>query len=199
MPKGYQQLTYEQRCQIHALKASQLSNRKIAKQLGVNSRTIDRELTRNSSQQGYDFEQADNHAQQRRKLKTRQLKMTPELITLVEEKLTQFQWSPEQIAGWLQLHYGKQVISHERIYQHIWADETGISRNMLYMFERGESHLTVPNFIRLLWVLGCSFEDFIVYDVVTNEPTHFDALSSETQEKIQAASEEVKNEHRKAG
>lgn len=124
MPKGYQQLTYEQRCQIHALKASGDSNRSIARKLGVNSRTIDREIRRNSGQRGYRFKQAEAKAQQRRHQKTgRPLKMTPELIALIEEKLTQYQWSPEQIAGWLKREHGRQIISHERIYQHIWADK----------------------------------------------------------------------------
>lgn len=124
MPKGYQQLTYEQRCQIHALKTRGDSNRQIARQLGVNSRTIDREFTRNSGNRGYRFKQAEEKSQQRRHRKTgRNVKMMPELIALIEEKLTQSQWSPEQIAGWLKREHGRQVISHERIYQHIWADK----------------------------------------------------------------------------
>ncbi|MDD5633397.1 MAG: hypothetical protein PHI13_15415 [Methylococcales bacterium] len=31
-------------------------------------------------------------------------------------------WSPEQIAGWLKVEPGI-LRSHERIYQHIWADK----------------------------------------------------------------------------
>src|SRR4051812_33880099 len=103
MPKGYQQLTYEQRCQIHTLKARGDSNRQIARQLGVNSRTIDREVARNSGQRGYRFKQADTKARERRHRKTGcNVKMTPELIVLIEEKLTQYQWSPEQIARCLE-------------------------------------------------------------------------------------------------
>ncbi len=48
--------------------------------------------------------------------------MTSGLIALIEEKLTQSQWSPEQIAGWLKREEGIQI-SHERIYQHIWQDK----------------------------------------------------------------------------
>ncbi len=48
-------------------------------------------------------------------------KLTPELISLVEEKLTE-KWSPEQISGWLpKVHLI--LLSHERIYQHLWADK----------------------------------------------------------------------------
>jgi DNA-binding Xre family transcriptional regulator len=64
------------------------------------------------------------------------------------------------------------------------ADETGISRNMLYMFERGESHLTIPNLIKLLWAFDCRFEDLIQYEVESNEPNHWEDLSDKTQKAI---------------
>ena len=124
MPKGYQQLTCEQRCQIQTLKTRGDSNRQIARQLGVDSRTIDREVGRNSGKKGYRFKQAEGKSQERRHRKPgTNVKMTPELIAVIEEKVTQFQWSPEQIAGWLKREHGRQIISHERIYQHIWADK----------------------------------------------------------------------------
>jgi hypothetical protein len=44
-------------------------------------------------------------------------KMTPDLVALVEEKLTQEQRSPNQISGRL-AQDGVACISHERIYQH---------------------------------------------------------------------------------
>lgn len=124
MPKGYQQLTYEQRCQIQTLKTRGDSHRQIARQLGVDSRTIDREVARNRGKKGYRFKQAEAKSQERRHRKPgANVKMTPELIAVIEEKVTQFQWSPEQIAGWLKREHGRQMISHERIYQHIWADK----------------------------------------------------------------------------
>src|SRR5271170_1408834 len=46
----------------------------------------------------------------------------PELVTLIEEKLMQEQWSPDQISGWLAKN-GDRSISHERIYQHVWEDK----------------------------------------------------------------------------
>lgn len=122
MPKGYKQLTYEQRCQIHALKTRGSSNRQIAVQLGVHSTTIDREIARNTGGRGYRYKQAQGKSQQRRKEARRPVKMTVDLIATIEEKLTQYQWSPEQISGWLKREQGIQI-SHERIYQHIWADK----------------------------------------------------------------------------
>jgi IS30 family transposase len=49
------------------------------------------------------------------------IKMTAELVALVETKL-RLDWSPEQVSGWLDLE--KHItLNHERIYQHIWADK----------------------------------------------------------------------------
>lgn len=48
--------------------------------------------------------------------------MTKALRHLIEEKLSLYQWSPEQISGWLSLH-GQASISHERIYLHILEDK----------------------------------------------------------------------------
>jgi len=44
--------------------------------------------------------------------------MTAEVIVEIEEKI-RLDWSPEQISGRLEI-----TISHERIYQHIWADKS---------------------------------------------------------------------------
>lgn len=124
MPKGYQQLTYSLRCQIYALKKSGLSNRQTARQLGVNARTIDRELLRNSGKRGYRYKQAQGYSMAKRQhRKGKPVKLTPALVTVIEEKLTRFQWSPEQIAGWLKRQQGCQVISHESIYQYIWSNK----------------------------------------------------------------------------
>jgi len=46
--------------------------------------------------------------------------MTATLVTFIEQKLTEQQWSPEQIAGILIAN--GHSISHTRIYQHIWKD-----------------------------------------------------------------------------
>jgi len=69
------------------------------------------------------FKQAHEKASQRRKeASDKPRKMTPDLVELVEEKLTQEQWSPDQISGRLAKD-GVAFISHERIYQHVWKDK----------------------------------------------------------------------------
>ena len=100
MPEGYLHLTCEQRCQIYALLQSGHSQAYIARQIGVDPSTISRELVRNTGARGYRFKQAHEKASQRRKeASDKPRKMTPDLVELIEEKLTQEQWSPDQISG----------------------------------------------------------------------------------------------------
>ena len=112
MPEGYLHLTCEQRCQIYALLQSGHSQAHIARQIGVDPSTISRELVRNTGARGYRFKQAHEKASQRREeASDKPRKMTPDLVELIEEKLTQEQWSPDQISGRLAKD-GVAFISH---------------------------------------------------------------------------------------
>jgi transposase, IS30 family len=117
---AYTQLTREQRYQIYALKKEGHSTAAIARNLGVHKSTISRELKRNRGARGYRPKQADELAQERKKQR-----VTPR-ITAARwrrvERLLCRDWSPEQIAGRLALE-GQPSISHERIYQHVYADK----------------------------------------------------------------------------
>ena len=121
MTSYYNQLTYEQRCQISALKKRDCSQREIAETIGVSQSTVSREFARNSGARGYRHKQAQEKTAQRRKAAVRPTKMTPAMINAIESKL-RMEWSPEQISGWL-LEEREQLISHESIYLHIWADK----------------------------------------------------------------------------
>jgi IS30 family transposase len=113
----YNQLTYEKRCQTYALKGIGMSQNKISKKLNVNQSTISRELARNTGSRGYRFKQAQKFTEDRRSEAYKALKLTTDLIDLIEEKLRN-EWSPEQISGWLR-EYRSTLISHETIYKHI--------------------------------------------------------------------------------
>lgn len=117
----YQQLTYEQRCQISALKKSGCSQRKIAETIGTSQPTVSRELARNTGARGYRHKQAQEKTGQRRANAAQRTKMTPAMIMTIESKI-RTEWSPEQISGWL-LYDREELISHESIYLHIWADK----------------------------------------------------------------------------
>lgn len=69
------------------------------------------------------------------------------------------------------------------------ANETGISRNMLYLFERGTHTLSTENLCKVIWALGCSFDDLIKYEVQSNEPEHWDDLSDDLKDTM------LKEEH----
>jgi IS30 family transposase len=121
--RTYKQLTQEQRYYIFQLNKNNLSQAKIANDIGVSKSTISRELKRNTGQRGYRPKQAQSKATERRKLASKAIKMTGDMIDLIDEKLSEQQWSPEQISGWL-LEEKNIALSHERIYQHIWYDKS---------------------------------------------------------------------------
>ena len=140
MPEGYLHLTCEQRCQIYALLQSGHSQAHIARKIGVDPSTISRELVRNTGARGYRFKQAHEKASQRRKdASDKPRKMTPDLVELVEEKLTQEQWSPDQISGRLAKD-GVACISHERIYQHVWKDKKDGGALHLHLRHSGKKY-----------------------------------------------------------
>ena len=140
MPEGYLHLTCEQRCQIYALLQSGHSQAHVARTIGVDPSTISRELARNTGARGYRFKQAHEKALQRRKeASDKPRKMTPDLVALVEEKLTQEQWSPDQISGRL-AQDGVACISHERIYQHVWKDKKDGGKLYLHLRHSGKKY-----------------------------------------------------------
>ncbi|MFT7562193.1 MAG: IS30 family transposase [Flavobacteriales bacterium] len=121
MTETYQQLTYEQRCQISALKKRGCSQRVIAETIGTSQATVSRELNRNSGKRGYRYKQAQEKSNLRRAEAVKPTKMTSKMIGEIERKL-RIDWSPEQISGWL-LEEREELLSHETIYLHVWADK----------------------------------------------------------------------------
>lgn len=141
-----QHLTAEQRYLIYAFNKSGKSTAFIAKEVGKTQRTIQRELKRNKGKRGYRPKQAHQMAEARkRKRKPHLLKMTPETVFLIEEKLTLYQWSPEQIAGWLKKEHPRQAVSHERIYQHLWQNKRHGGDLYTHLRRRGKKYLKRSN------------------------------------------------------
>ncbi len=117
---SYTQLTREQRYQIYALKKEGHNRTQIARNVGVHKATVSRELVRNLGGRGYRPKQADELAQERQKQRVRP-RITAAQWAQVEELLRQ-EWSPEQISGRLALEQQARI-SHERIYQYVYADK----------------------------------------------------------------------------
>lgn len=122
--REYRQLTEEDRIEIYAMMQAGKKQNEIAFKLGVNPGTISRELSRNTGLRGYRPKQAHQKALYRRTKAHKAVKMTPETINYIESKLSE-EHSPEQISQRMRLdpQWSGPVVSHERIYRHIWDNK----------------------------------------------------------------------------
>ncbi len=128
---SYTQLAQEERYQIYILKKEEYSLTAIAELLGRDKSTISRELRRNRGLKGYRPQQAHNLALGRRYGKA-QPRIDQRIWQLVEA-LIRDEWSPEQVVGRVQMEQGVSI-SHERIYQYVYADKR--SGGNLYTYLR---------------------------------------------------------------
>jgi IS30 family transposase len=120
----YTQLTQDKRYQIYAFMKADFSQTDISSEIGVHKSTISRELKRNRGQKGYRPKQAHTMAVERRRQADKFVKMTPQVISMIEHHIRR-DFSPEQASGFLMRKHNIQI-SHERIYKHVLTDkETG--------------------------------------------------------------------------
>ena len=117
----YKQLTYEDRVKIYAYLQLGLVITKISNLVGVHKSSISRELKRNTGLRGYRPKQAQQKADLRRQGASKNIRFTETVKERVNFYLNQ-DWSPEQICGRLALEEDIHI-SHETIYQYIWADK----------------------------------------------------------------------------
>jgi IS30 family transposase len=110
------------------------SIRSIATRLRRAPSTISREINRNGGLTAYRASQADQSAWDRAcRPKTCKLAENRTLAHIVADKL-QLQWSPEQIAGWLQHTYPgdeNYQVSHETIYRSLFIQARGALKKEL--------------------------------------------------------------------
>ena len=127
-------LTLAEREEISRAVVAGQSIRTIATFLGRAPSTVSREIRRNGGLEIYRAGQADEHAWDRaRRPKPCKLVENRELADIVARKL-QSQWSPEQIAGWLEQTYpGSEVyhVSHETIYRSLYIQARGALKKEL--------------------------------------------------------------------
>ncbi|MFC3716304.1 IS30 family transposase [Luteimonas soli] len=110
------------------------SMRAIAASLGRAPSTVSRELRRNEGPLGYRASQADQAAWDRA-CRPKPCKLTRHraLARQVASKLRQ-QWSPQQVAGWLQRTYPDDTsrqVSHETIYRTLYIQSRGALKQEL--------------------------------------------------------------------
>jgi IS30 family transposase len=121
--RPYRRITYEDRCQLYALRKVGKTQAEIGQALGFSQGTVSRELARNTGGRGYRFQQAQHTAQARQQQTRHQpRKLTSRVRRAIARKMRAERWSPEQISFWLQAERGLSL-SHEWIYQMIWANK----------------------------------------------------------------------------
>ncbi len=108
--------------------------RSIAVGLGRSPSTVCREVARNGGRRRYRAARAEDRAWVAgRRPKTARLATEVVLRHLVEERLG-WQWSPQQIAGWLRVEFPGRVemqVSHETIYLSLFVQGRGALRQEL--------------------------------------------------------------------
>ena len=118
---NYTHLTQDERYQIAILAKAGHDQSEIAEVMSRHKSTISRELRRNRGQRGYRPKQAQEFSQARMRACENGPRIAAETWAMVEVKLAET-WSPEQIAGHLRAD-GQTTVSHEAIYQRIYADK----------------------------------------------------------------------------
>ena len=111
MGQRYSHLSLEERCRLRGMMEMGLSIREIARRLGRHRSTIRRELDRNRSAGGYSPASAGRRAWAR-KLRGSRIARSTRLRADVEDRLA-MGWSPEQIAGRMELDGSEHAISAE--------------------------------------------------------------------------------------
>ena len=116
-------LKIEERIKIQTLLEIGKTIDEIAKYVGRHRSTIYREMSRSGVRdQQYCAELYHNQA---RSNMSRIIDKTPpdEIIELINKKILEEQWSPEQISNWLKKQAGEHVVSHVWIYDYIKKDK----------------------------------------------------------------------------
>ena len=132
---SYTQVSFEEREIISRLTAKKMSNKAIAKKLGRHRSTIGREIKRISVNKLHYRALTAQQDAQLKKQATRKgkVKINRELGLLIEHRILNFHWSPEQVCHDLKIKYPHQKkyhISHESIYSWIY-NHAGFSRKEL--------------------------------------------------------------------
>ena len=127
-------LTLSERDEISRGLTAHQSTRSMARLLGHSPSTVSREIGRNGGYDRYRAALADEKAWVRaRRPKRCKLANSPRLRQAVVSKL-RLNWSPEQIAGWLNRAHPEDEcyhVSHETIYRSLFVQARGVLKKEL--------------------------------------------------------------------
>lgn len=137
-------LTFAERENISRGMASGSSIRQIASGLHRAASTVSREVARHGGRPAYRAFDADQQAWNAAlRPKRCLLAVNTELRDVVASKLM-LDWSPEQIAGWLKIHYPKNEslrVSHETIYRSLFIQARGVLKKELMDYLRSKRRM----------------------------------------------------------
>lgn len=138
--RTYRRITYEDRCQMYALRKAGKTQTEISQALGFSQGPVSRELARNAGRRGYRFQQAQCAAQARQQLIRHQpRKLTSRVRRAIARKLRAERWSPEQLSFGLRNERGLSL-SPEWIYQMIWTDKCTGDDLWRFLRRRGKKY-----------------------------------------------------------
>jgi len=136
---AYKHLSVHERDELSVLKGEGWSLRRIARKLGRSPATFSRELKRNAPpirRRRYLAHRAQSRSDERNRLsRTRKRLKDPRIRRRVATKIKKG-WSPELTAGWLKDRYPHLKVSHEAIYQWIYADERELIKCLVRAYRR---------------------------------------------------------------
>jgi IS30 family transposase len=118
----HKHLTLEQRYQIDALLQTGTPKNKIAQIVETDRSTVYREINRNRNKRPYSAKLAQKLCDERKERFSRGRKFTPEMKSIIREKLEKEQWSPCQIVGHSRANCIP-MVSHTLIYEYIRCDK----------------------------------------------------------------------------
>jgi IS30 family transposase len=118
---NYTHLTEDERYQIKEYLDEGMKQVEIALRLSRNPSSVSREIRRNRGERGYRPRQAEQKARERQRNSHQGSQIAPDTWAGVEAQL-RLDYSPEQVCETRRVA-GLDTPSHERIYQHIYADK----------------------------------------------------------------------------
>src|SRR5512132_3300772 len=131
MGTRYSHLGLEERCRLRSLMEMGFGFGEIARRLGRHRSTIHREVVRNRCIDAYRPDSADRRAWAR-KLRGSKIERSTDLRACIEDRLA-MGWSPQQIAGRMELENAEHGVSAESIYRHVYSPvgrRTGLPRQL---------------------------------------------------------------------
>jgi IS30 family transposase len=133
-------VTPEQRYKIETYRTLGKGITEIADYIKKDKSVVSKEIKRNSDGRSgiYKADLAHRKTTQRHQIKTKKYKFTREAENHVLHYLEQ-DFSPEQIAGRAAIE-GKEMVSHERIYQYIWKDKRNGGKLHRHLSTKGKRY-----------------------------------------------------------